>query len=245
MVKGVVFDLGDTLVTQEPLVGGDASYIGARNIEPLLAEYALTVPDSDQVADYIGEALLDAVVKSYDGSLAQPDVHEVFNEVLARFECQLPAGVIDRVMDAYFAPYYERMENIGEVVPTLTFARALGLKLGLLANVLWGEEMLYKRLTSLGIVQFMNATSFSSQLGWLKPYPSTFTGILSRMGLEPNEVIMVGDDLVTDIEGAHNIGMGCVWMNRGEVSGGAHSELAALEIHDIRQLLPAVAEMMQ
>ena len=71
MILGIVFDLGDTLVTQEPLVGSAACHQGAAAILPVISEFGHLTPSREQLADLIGERLHEAVVQAYQGNLAQ------------------------------------------------------------------------------------------------------------------------------------------------------------------------------
>lgn len=54
----------------------------------------------------------------------------------------------------------------------------------------------------------------SGEFGKGKPDPAIFHYALEKMQLQPNEAMMVGDKLSTDILGSHRIGMKNVWINR-------------------------------
>ncbi len=54
----------------------------------------------------------------------------------------------------------------------------------------------------------------SDQVKCYKPDGKIFEVVLKKMGLKPNEVIMVGDSLIADIAGAKNSGIRSVWVNR-------------------------------
>ena len=244
MILGIVFDLGDTLVTQDPLVGSAACHEGAGAILPVIREYVQLTPSRDQLADLVGERLHEAVVHAYEGDLAQPEAESIFLQALREFECDLPPDLARPTLDRFFEPFYQRMEPIGEIASTLTFARGLGLRLGLIANVLWGEDLLRQRLVKLGIANFMSATLLSPEIGWMKPYPTTFREIVRRLRLEPSQVVMVGDDPVVDIAGARRAGLKTVWKRLSPDQTATPDMQPDLVIDDIRQILPAVAELM-
>jgi len=52
-----------------------------------------------------------------------------------------------------------------------------------------------------------------------KPDPAVYTLCLDRLGVPPEAVAVVGDGLETDVRGAANAGLDCVW-----VTGGLHAE---------------------
>jgi ribonucleotide monophosphatase NagD (HAD superfamily) len=54
----------------------------------------------------------------------------------------------------------------------------------------------------------------SGDFGKGKPDPSIFEHALSLMGLNKEEVLMVGDNLMTDILGANRAGIKSIWVNR-------------------------------
>ncbi|WP_075981632.1 HAD family hydrolase [Bacillus massilinigeriensis] len=64
------------------------------------------------------------------------------------------------------------------------------------------------------LVPYFDQIVISGDFGRGKPDPSLFEHALSLMGLEKDEVIMVGDNLMTDILGANRAGIKSVWLNR-------------------------------
>ena len=63
-------------------------------------------------------------------------------------------------------------------------------------------------------------TSFiiaSEEQGYAKPDPRIFQDAMSALGLKaPEQVLFVGDNPVTDIEGARSSGMQTAWVSRGK-----------------------------
>lgn len=54
----------------------------------------------------------------------------------------------------------------------------------------------------------------SDEVGIRKPRPEIFRAALERLGLEPHEVVHVGDDLSADVRGAGELGLRTVWITR-------------------------------
>ena len=46
-----------------------------------------------------------------------------------------------------------------------------------------------------------------------KPYKNAFENVLKAMNALPDECVMIGDTIRTDIAGARNIGMNAIWVN--------------------------------
>lgn len=243
MIRGVIFDLGDTLVTQEPLAGGDANLEAAAAILPLVEEYSGYSPSAEELAAAIGRKLQDAVVESYESNHSQPDTEALFHDVLDDLGCSLPREHARTVLDGYFRRYYESMAPLADVMETLTLARGLSLKLGVLANVLWGPELLRDRLRRLGIAPLISCMVLSCEIGWMKPFPGAYREVLQRMDLRPSEVVMVGDDPYVDVIGAQRAGLKAIWKRLDTSLAPPEGARPHQIIDSIRQLLPAVAEM--
>ena len=64
------------------------------------------------------------------------------------------------------------------------------------------------------LVPFFDQIVISGDVGRGKPDPVIFDHALSCMGVQKEEVIMVGDNLMTDILGANRAGIKSVWINR-------------------------------
>ena len=78
--------------------------------------------------------------------------------------------------------------------------------------------------TSMGDAE-LNVGSWVHMLEWAsgvnavyigKPNPYMFLLALESMGLDKDEVVMVGDNVITDVKGAHNVGMKAVLVKTGE-----------------------------
>ncbi|MBU9712150.1 HAD family hydrolase [Evansella tamaricis] len=64
------------------------------------------------------------------------------------------------------------------------------------------------------LVPYFDQIVISGAFGRGKPDPSIFEHALSLVSLHKHEVIMVGDNLMTDILGASRVGIRSVWINR-------------------------------
>lgn len=66
------------------------------------------------------------------------------------------------------------------------------------------------------LVPYFEKIVISGDFGKGKPDPTIFDYALNEMSLNKEEVIMVGDNLMTDILGANRAGIKSVWINRHE-----------------------------
>jgi putative hydrolase of the HAD superfamily len=93
------------------------------------------------------------------------------------------------------------------------------------------------------LVPYFDQIVISGDYGRGKPDPGIFEHALSLMGLDKNEAIMVGDNLMTDILGANTVGMKSVWINRHDKH--RNEVIPTYEIVHLEELLPLLDKLNQ
>lgn len=94
------------------------------------------------------------------------------------------------------------------------------------------------------IAPYFDHIIISGAFGRGKPDAAIFRHALEKFGYEPEEVLMVGDNPLTDILGAERAGIPSVWLNReqqepyGQVS-------ATHEIESLAELLPLLEKLQE
>jgi putative hydrolase of the HAD superfamily len=83
----------------------------------------------------------------------------------------------------------------------------------------------------------------SGDFGRGKPDPSIFEHALSRISLKKDEVIMVGDNLMTDILGANRAGIKSVWINRHQKE--KNEVIPTYEIQHLEELFSILEELQE
>lgn len=91
------------------------------------------------------------------------------------------------------------------------------------------------------LVPYFDQIVISGAFGRGKPDPSIFEHALELMGLQKDEVIMVGDNLMTDILGASRVGITSVWINRHDKE--RNEVIPSYEIKHLEELYPILAEL--
>ncbi len=81
-------------------------------------------------------------------------------------------------------------------------------KIGLISNTGRTPGVVLRTVMSrLGILEEFSALLFSDEVGYLKPHPEIFKKASQTLRVPLSEIMHVGDDEKTDIEGAKNAGM--------------------------------------
>ena len=99
----------------------------------------------------------------------------------------------------------------GEVLSALTGA---GLRLALISNTGFTSGDIYRRwFDDIGWRDRFEVTTFSNEAAVAKPTASIFTSTLAEMNALPEQALHVGDNLLSDIAGAHRVGMCTAWIS--------------------------------
>ncbi|WP_341356436.1 HAD family hydrolase [Rossellomorea sp. y25] len=91
------------------------------------------------------------------------------------------------------------------------------------------------------LVPYFEEIIISGNIGKGKPDSAMFLHALERLKLQKDEVIMVGDNLNTDILGASRLGIKTVWINRGQKT--VQDLVPDYEIKELYEVLEIVNNM--
>ncbi|MFV0417788.1 MAG: YjjG family noncanonical pyrimidine nucleotidase [Dysgonomonas sp.] len=75
-------------------------------------------------------------------------------------------------------------------------------------------EMQYTKMESAGLsLNYFDNIILSDKVGVNKPHPDIFKYTIKKTGARPNEIIMIGDNILTDIKGAYDSCIDQIWYN--------------------------------
>jgi putative hydrolase of the HAD superfamily len=238
-IRGVVFDLGQTLVTQEPLVGSPSNHFGAAAIASLVRPFLSTELTDEQLAETLGETMQESLVEAYQGECATPDAHRIFREVFDDLDWEAPSDVIDVLLPAYFKPHFDAMQAVPQAAKVLQLLQEAGVRTAMITNLLYGEDLLIKRLGALELIQRLDVLVISTESGWFKPHPAMYRAAAERLELPFEELVMVGDDWDIDVLGPQRLGMRAIWLKSADAR--PEGEVPAAIIEGLGDLIPAIA----
>jgi HAD superfamily hydrolase (TIGR01662 family) len=203
-VKGIIFDLGSTLM----YIDGEWEEIRAQNAANLLAFLQAEGLDLEE------EPFRDALRRQGERGWATARATRVeylaeqrVRETLAELgHPHLDGHLLAQGVKAFFRHEEARWTAFPDAVPTLEALHGAGYRVGLISNA--SDDGLIQRLVrNLGFEPYLNPALNSAGVGIRKPDPRIFQLVLEEWGLEPVEVAMVGDTLTADILGAQLSGM--------------------------------------
>lgn len=116
------------------------------------------------------------------------------------------AAWAERVMYGELEAAFTRVRPFEGLLPALGALRAAGYRLAALSDF-----PAARKLATLGLDSWFEVAFCSEETGCLKPAPKPFIELARRLGLEPGEILYVGNSLPLDVVGARNAGMGTAY----------------------------------
>lgn len=221
MIKGVIFDLDNTLVD---FMRMKREAVNAAIHSMIDAGLQLT---SDEAQDRIDTIYKERGIEFQN--VFDQLLYDVFQKVDYKI---LSAGIIAyrRAREAALVPYPHVNLTLVELIKR-------GVKLAVVSDAPGREAWL--RLCYLNFHHMFDAVVTFEDTGERKPGPAPFRKALELLKLHPREAIMVGDWAERDIVGAAAVGMTTVFARYGDTFGTINSN-AKYEINDIAELLAVI-----
>lgn len=115
----------------------------------------------------------------------------------------------DEEADEAFLPYAKAYERSWKLLPAAEefLERTRHIPKVIITNGERGQQLNKVRVT--GLSEHVIGVVTPSDCGHWKPHPKIFLAALTMLGATGAECLMVGDDLVRDIEPARKLGMRC------------------------------------
>ena len=123
-----------------------------------------------------------------------------------------PESAVDPFKHAFRAAWGTTHTLVPEAREMLEQLQAKGYRLFAASNSF--GHLQRSRLEHAGILPFFEDTYISMDIGYDKPDVRFYEEALRRCGLQPSEVLMIGDSMTTDILGAQAAGMDALFFDR-------------------------------
>ncbi len=99
------------------------------------------------------------------------------------------------------------------------------------------HEVQYKKLAASGLRNYFDTIILSEDAGANKPSKAFFDYALAKSGASVDTTMMIGDNLQTDIIGAHDVGLDTILFNRWDVPPSEIPTHTVAALREIMQIL--------
>jgi putative hydrolase of the HAD superfamily len=200
IIKAVVFDLDNTLYEYN-----DAHFKG---LDIALRHISVRFNVALDILYEQYEAVRLNLKIPLKNTAASHNRYIYFLHICRKFN--IPISEAEEVHKIYWVEYLINMKLKPGVESLLQNLRKRNIKAYILSN--FTVEHTFAKLRALKILQYFTDVITSEEVGAEKPAPSCFEAALRITGIEPNNLLIVGDDYEADILGALRLKIAAVYM---------------------------------
>lgn len=145
---------------------------------------------------------------------------ELLANASAALHLDVAAAVIAEATQGHLDAWTPHIRHDPSAGPVLAALKERGLRVALLSNTHWPREFHEHFLARDGLIDYIDARLYTSELPFSKPHASAFRATLDAVGVEdPGRAVMVGDRAYDDVFGAQQAGLRGILRPHGGVPG--------------------------
>ena len=223
MIKHIIFDLDDTLCDYQKAKENEKSHINA----------TLKTHGIDTDAFWNHYNLVEPILfrQFADRSIAREEyrirrfadvlqgAHEKFRELSSELNLH------------YIQETTRKIELFEDTMPLLKVLRAKEIEAVILTNGMSDSQR--AKFKNLGLSRYIQRIYISEEIGFSKPNRKAFELVLRDLNAAASDVLMVGDSIENDINGAEQAGINAVLIDRAN----RYSEHAGTRIVTLSELI--------
>lgn len=208
-IKGIIFDLGSTLLEYENRSWFDVSYDGQSLAYGEMKHLNHQLPDFETFNNRLEEIKNQLRKKALD-TLIEWNAANAPARLFTELGIKNSEDEGRKFIDIFFRKVREQTTIIDGARQTLSEIKRSGYKTGLISNTIFAGYLHEGDIERFSIKEYLDFRIYSSEFGRRKPHPKIFKAGLEKIGLKPEETIYIGDRLNEDIEGPRSVGMGAI-----------------------------------
>jgi putative hydrolase of the HAD superfamily len=214
VIEAVIFDWGGTL----------SIYVDV-DMEDMWRMTAMHLASGSDASreDEIRDRLVAVEAEAWAGILVDQRSFTLA-QLLARASEELhldvAAAVIEEATQGHLDSWTPHIRHDPAAASVLAELKKRGLKVGLLSNTHWPRQFHEHFLARDGLVDYIDARLYTSEMTYSKPHASAFRAAMDAIEVaDPARAVFVGDRAYDDVFGAQQAGMRGVLRPHGMVPG--------------------------
>lgn len=240
MPKMIIFDYGQTLVTEKPFDG----LKGTKNVLSRATDNTSTV-SAEEIQALANE--LNKDIGRYGVDFENQNMLEMHNHIFQRYlyeyfgiELTKSPEEVERIFENA-ASDAEPTENIGKLLKLL---EKESIRTSVISNISFSGNMLKSRINRYIPSHKFEFIIASSEYGFRKPHRRIFELALRKAKLDFSDVWYCGDNAVFDVDGASACGIFSVWYKGAiEKSNECLPKTKCLQIMDWNELIDIIKNL--
>lgn len=197
--KGLLFDLDNTLFSWN-----DANRPALEQVYKDLQDYH---PIPQQEFRQLHAKIRLELSQKLKNQAASHNRIIFFKKILESLNVFTPQRALE-LFNSYWKYFFQNMKIGPSSHEVLQFFKNKGLHLVLISN--HTTDIQLQKISRLQLGSYFDLIVTSEEAGCEKPDPSIFEQVLDTLDLKPNEVVMIGDNVKADIQGAQNVGISTI-----------------------------------
>ena len=238
VIRAVIFDLGNTLITSPPWFRVELHTLASETLAELARRGQL--PTTDGLAKE-ADRLYEEIHGRNRTQSTEITASEVLAEIASLLELEVLPDAVDAALEAVYRACVPSVEPRDGAHETLAGLRDAGYRLAVLSNARYGPFVPWA-LAAVALAPYLEAVVSSADVGWRKPSPEVFWLLLDRLGVPAHESVYVGDYYPYDMVGAKAAGMRTVWLR---VPYSPTGDGVDAEIDELAEVVPLLARWRQ
>ncbi len=226
--SALLLDMNGTFMFGHDRFGPDQDYhatysaLGGRRLGRLAVQGAITSCYQTLETIYNNALCFDSFPQVRDQLRTLPETRDLPETELALLEEVVASHELGRVPEEYS----ETLRLLGRTH-----------RLGLVTNIWSPKRSFLEELSRAGVLDLFAVTVFSSDGTSVKPSRKLFDRAVASLCLPRSQIVVVGDSLTRDVEGAKRAGLEAMWIDcqdQGPPMGGPRSNFI---VGDLRELI--------
>jgi len=197
MKKAVLFDLDNTLYDYNPVhkkALKQAHKILKKNIKISFKKFLNLYKISKA-----------EIHKELSGTASAHNRILYFQRLIEKTKKTVEPKIILKLFNVYWNTFLKNMKLRKNTLSTLKKIKEKGLRIVIVTDLTTHIQL--RKLKKLRIADYVDFLVTSEEAGSEKPHSIMFLSALNKLKILPKDAIMVGDNTVTDIEGANAVGL--------------------------------------
>ena len=226
MIKAVIFDLDDTICNTSDIL-----------------DQALRNTFAENLAHFPGKTVEEMMLinqEAFKETFLNPNIPVSSSTILIWLRCfellniAPPIKVVLRLIEKIRAEVRTEIKLIEGAKEIFTFLLQQHMKIGILSNGAYMEQA--EKLVILGIDGYIDYLVTPDICLANKPDAKAFTYMLDNLHVSSDEVLMIGDDMQTDIKGARNAGIKTIYFQHRTKRHGMERSYADYSITSLLEI---------